>query len=46
MQIEMREKWLYPLLTGFTFGTSIFGSMIITNDEPWENLLAMIELHH
>ena len=37
------RKWLlYPLLTGFTFGTSIFGSMIITNDEPWENILAMI----
>ena len=37
------RKWLfYPLLTGFTFGTSIFGSMIITNDEPWENVLAMI----
>ena len=37
------RKWLfYPTLTGFTFGTSIFGSMIITNDEPWENILAMI----
>ena len=37
------RKWLfYPLLTGFTFGTSIFDSMIITNDEPWENILAMI----
>ena len=37
------RKWLlYPLLTGFTFGTSLFGSMIITNDEPWENILAMI----
>ena len=34
------RKWLlYPLLTGFTFGTSISGSM---NDEPWENILAMI----
>ena len=37
------RKWLfYPILTGFTFGTSIFGSMIITNEEPWENILAMI----
>ena len=37
------RKWLfYPSLTGFTFGTSIFGSMIITNDVPWENILAMI----
>ena len=37
------RKWLfYPLLTGFTFGTSMFGSTIITNDEPWENILAMI----
>ena len=37
------RKWLlYPILTGFTFGTSIFGSMIITNDEPWKNILAMI----
>ena len=36
------RKWLfYPILTGFTFGTSIFGSMIITNDEPWENIIAM-----
>ena len=37
------RKWLfYPILTGFTFCTSIFGSMNITNEEPWENLLAMI----
>ena len=37
------RKWLlYPLLTGFTFGTSIFGSMVITHDDPWENILAMI----
>ena len=36
------RRWLlYPLLTGFTFGTSIFGSMVISNDEPWENILAM-----
>ena len=37
------RKWLlYPLLTGSTFGTSIFGSMVITHDDPWENILAMI----
>jgi len=37
------RKWLlYPLLTGFTFGTSIFGSMVITDNDPWENILAMI----
>ena len=37
------RKWLlYPLLTGFTFGTSIFGSMVITHDDPWENILEMI----
>ena len=37
------RKWLlYPLLTGFTFGTSIFGSMVITHNDPWENILAMI----
>jgi len=37
------RKWLlYPLLTGFTFGASIFGSMVITHDDPWENILAMI----
>lgn len=37
------RKWLlYPLLTGFTFGTSIGGSMVITHDDPWENILAMI----
>ena len=37
------RKWLlYPLLTGFTFGTSIFGSMVITDNDPWESILAMI----
>ena len=37
------RKWLfYPILTGFTFGTSIFGSMVITDNDPWENILAMI----
>ena len=37
------RKWLlYPLLTGSTFGTSIFGSMVITHNDPWENILAMI----
>ena len=37
------RKWfLYPILAGITFSTSIFGSMIITKDEPWENILAMI----
>ena len=37
------RKWLlYPLLTGFTFGTSIFTSMVISHDDPWENILAMI----
>ena len=37
------RKWLlYPLLTGSTFGTSIFGSMVITRDDPWENILSMI----
>ena len=39
------RKWLlYPLLTGFTFGTSIFGSMVITHDDPWENILSMIRI--
>ena len=37
------RKWLlYPLLTGSTFGTSIFGYMDITDNDPWENILAMI----
>jgi len=36
------RRWLlYPLLTGFTFGTSIFGYMDITDNDPWENILAM-----
>ena len=36
------RKWLlYLLLTSFTFGTSIFGSMVTSNDEFWENILAM-----
>ena len=37
------RKWLlYPLLTGSTFGTSIFGYMDITDNDPWESILAMI----
>ena len=43
MENSNTRKWLlYPLLTGFTFGTSIFGSMVITDNDPWENILPMI----
>ena len=37
------KKWTaYPLLAGLTFVSSIYGTMIITNEEPWESLLFMI----
>ena len=37
------KKWLfYPLLTGLTFVSSIYGTLIITREEPWESLLFMI----
>ena len=37
------RKWLfYPLLTGFTFVSSIYGSLIIIKEEPWESLPIMI----
>ena len=36
------KKWLaYPLLTGCTFVSSTFGSLII-GVEPWENILSII----
>ena len=37
------KKWTaYPLLAGLTFVSSIYGTMIITNREPWESYRFMI----
>ena len=37
------KKWIaYPLLAGLTFASSIYGTMIIAREEPWESLPAMI----
>ena len=37
------KKWTtYPLLVGLTFASSIYGTMIIAREEPWESLPAMI----
>ena len=37
------KKWIaYPLLAGPTFVSSIYGTMIIAKEEPWESLPAMI----
>ena len=37
------KKWIaYPLLVGLTFASSIFGTMTIAREEPWESLPAMI----
>ena len=37
------KKWIaYPLLVGLTFASSIYGTMTIAREEPWESLPAMI----
>lgn len=37
------KKWTaYPLLVGLTFASSIYGTMMIAREEPWESLPAMI----
>ena len=37
------KKWItYPLLAGLTFVSSIYVTMIIAREEPWESLPAMI----
>ena len=37
------KKWTaYPLLVGLTFASSIYGTMTISREEPWESLPAMI----
>ena len=37
------KKWIaYPLLVGLTFASSIYGTMMIAREEPWESLPAMI----
>ena len=37
------KKWIaYPLLAGLTFASSIYGTMTIAREEPWESLPAMI----
>ena len=37
------KHWIaYPLLAGLTFVSSIYGTLIITREEPWESLPAMI----
>ena len=37
------KKWTaYPLLVGLTFASSIYGTMTIAREEPWESLPAMI----
>ena len=37
------KKWTaYTLLVGLTFASSIYGTMTIAKEEPWESLPAMI----
>ena len=37
------KKWIaYPLLAGLTFVSSIYGTMTIAREEPWESFPAMI----
>ena len=37
------KKWIvYPLIAGLTFASSIYGTMTIAREEPWESLPAMI----
>tara|TARA_B100000886_G_scaffold263374_1_gene187962 strand:+ start:161 stop:682 length:522 start_codon:yes stop_codon:yes gene_type:complete len=37
------KHWIaYPLLAGLTFVSSIYGTLIIARQEPWESLPAMI----
>ena len=37
------KHWItYPLLAGLTFVSSIYGTLIIAREEPWDSLPAMI----
>ena len=37
------KHWIaYPLLAGLTFASSIYGTLIIAREEPWDSLPAMI----
>ena len=36
------KKWLfYPILSGLSFGSLVIGSMLVTQNEPWESATAM-----
>ena len=36
------EKWLfYPILSGLSFSSLVIGSMLVTQNEPWESATAM-----
>ena len=36
------KKWLfYPILSGLSFSSLVIGSMLVTQNEPWESATAM-----